>query len=61
MVGKGGQGLNAGPNRKKGMLAYVKDAMEKQHPGLLMKDWTVEMVKNLREEMIEQAKEDVSL
>ena len=44
-----------------GMLAYVKDAMEKHHPGLLMKDWTVEMVRNLREEMIEQAKNDVSL
>ena len=61
MLVRPGQGLNAGPNKKKGMLAYVKDAMEKEHPGLRMEDWTIKMIRNMREEILEQAKKDVSL
>ena len=59
--GKGGQGLNTGPNKKQGMLVYIKDTMEKHHPGLPLNELTVEMVRNLREEKVEKAKSDVLL
>ena len=61
LTGKGGQGLNTGPNKKRGLLVYIKDAMEKHHPGLPLNKWTVEMVRSLRDEIVEKAKSDVLL
>ena len=49
------------PKKKQGMLVYVKDAMERHHPGLQLKEWSVEMVRSLHDEIIEKAKSDVLL
>ena len=61
LIGKGGQGLNTGPKKKLGMLVYVQDAMERHHPGLPLQEWSVEMVREICDEMIQQAKSDVLL
>ena len=58
LIGKGSQGLN-GPNRKKGMLVYMRQAMEANHPSLSVEDWTAKMVQNLSNEILDKAKSDV--
>ena len=58
LIGRSGQGLNKGPNKKQGMLCYVKQAMEVNHPGLRVDDWTIQMVRDLRDQILAKAMSD---
>ena len=42
------------------MLIYVRQAMEAHHLGLSMEEWTAEMVKSIRDEILDKAKADVA-
>ena len=42
------------------MLIYVRQAMEANHPDLSLEDWTAEMVRNLRDEILDKAKSDIA-
>ena len=52
--------LNVGLNKKKGMLIYVRKAMEANHLRLRVEDWTPEMIQNLHDKILAKAMSDIT-
>ena len=61
IVGKSGLGLSKGPNAKKGLACYISQGMTKHYNGAHRSTWTKQMLRDIKDEIILQAKKDCGL